>query len=361
MSRILILSDDSFSLWQFRRELTATMIGSEMEVVIATIPGSHIQDLQDLGCKIIEISVDTKAGEIQQYRSFLSQSQVILKSEQPDIVITYGTRPTICGGLACKKQKITHCAHIQGLGNLTRKTLRSAVAMIAYRSALKSAKVVFFENGSHAALFRDKKIVTEAQQMILPGAGVNLQHHTCQPYPANDPIRFLYLGRLKQEKGTDELLSAIKMLYDDCYEVRLDLVGDCDDNYKEQLEELKSMGIAAIHGFQEDPRPYYAACDCVIMPSHSEGMSNVLLEAAATGRPVIASYIPGCREAIEEARTGFAFRTQDKYALYETMARFARMPREQREEMGLAGRRLMEESFDRQIVVDETMHAIFRP
>ena len=151
------------------------------------------------------------------------------------------------------------------------------------------------------------------------------------------------------------------MLYDDCYEVRLDLVGEADPIYNEQIAALKEMGIVVVHGFQEDPRPYYAACDCVVMPSHSEGMNNVLLEAAATGRPVIASYIPGCREAVEEARTGFTFRTQDKYALYEAMGRFARMNRQQREEMGLAGRQRMEELFDRQIVVEDTMNAIFRP
>lgn len=355
MQRILILSDDSFSLWQFRRELISTMLASEMEVLISAPAGDHAGDLQAMGCKLLHTPAESQQGI-----SLSKRYQQILKDKKPDIVVTYGTRPNIWGGLACRRAKIPYCANVQGLGDLTQKTARNFLTALAYRSALKKAKAVFFENAASAAFFQEKKIIKEAQQVILPGAGVNLRHYTQQPYPNNDPIRFLYLGRMKKEKGMDELLAAIKMLYDDCYEVRLDLVGEPDDAYAEQLDELKLVGIVAVHGFQEDPRPFYAACDCVVMPSHAEGMSNVLLEAAATGRPVIASYIPGCREAVDEARTGFTYRTQDKYALYEVMKRIAGMSRSQREEMGILGRRRMEELFDKLIVVEDTMNAIFR-
>lgn len=357
MQRILILSDDSFSLWQFRRELISTMLASGMEVLIGVPGGNHAADLQDLGCRLINTRGDFKAGNAR----LLKRYQQLLREEKPDIVITYGPRPNICGGLACRKAKCTHCANVQSLGDLAQGSVRSFLTCLAYRAALKKSKVVFFENAAGAAFFAEKKIITEAQQVILPGAGVNLRHYSLQPYPENDSVHFLYLGRMKQEKGTDELLAAIKMLYDDCYEVRLDLVGDCDEAYAEQLDVLRQMGIVGVHGFQADPRPFYAAADCVVMPSHSEGMSNVLLEAAATGRPVIASYIPGCREIVDEARTGFTCRTQDKYALFEAMRKIAAMPRSQRAEMGIQGRRRMEEMFDKLMVVEDTMNAIFRP
>ena len=356
MQRILILSDDSFSLLRFRRELIATMRTSGMEVVLGTPAGADAAQLEALGCKLIDI----KPKKYSSNRELTARYRKLLKEEKPDVVVTYGPRPNICGANACRKGNIPHCANIQNPGRLTRQTAGALFLQLQYRLALQKSKVVFFENAPCAALFLKKKIVTKDQQMVLNGAGVNLRQYPLQPYPDNDPVRFLYLGRMKEEKGTEELLSAIKMLYDDCYEVRLDLVGEADPIYGEQIASLKEMGIVVVHGFQEDPRPYYAACDCVVMPSHSEGMNNVLLEAAATGRPVIASYIPGCREALEEARTGFSFRTQDKYALYEAMGRFARMNRQQREEMGLAGRARMEALFDRQIVVEDTMNAIFR-
>jgi len=357
MKRILILSDDSFSLRQFRRELISTMRVSDMDVILGTPAGEDAAALEALGCRLIDIRTEN----YRRNRDLTAKYRQILKDEKPDMVVTYGRRPNICGGMSCRKEQIPHCANVQNLGDLAGRTLQGLFARQAYRTALKKAKVVFFENASSAAFFTEKRIIREAQQVILPGAGVNLRSYPLQPYPENDPVRFLYLGRMKKEKGTDELLDAIKMLYDDCYEVRLDLVGEADSAYDAQLAPLRELGIVVVHGFREDPRPYYAACDCVVMPSHSEGMSNVLLEASAMGRPVIGSYIPGCREAVDEGRTGFTFRTQDKYALFEAMRRIAVMPRDQREEMGLAGRRRMEELFDKQIVVEDTMNAIFRP
>lgn len=355
MQRILILSDNSFSLWQFRRELISTMLRSCMEVQIAVPAGPHTDDLQAMGCKMIDISVPFR-----QDLELVKRYVQIIQEEKPHMVVTYGAICNICAGLACRRTKTTHCANVQGLGKLAQNSAASFLQKLLYRIALKKAKAVFFENAANAAFFLENKLVAEAQQTILPGAGVNLRHYSLQPYPDNSTVRFLYIGRMQQEKGTDELLAAIKMLYDDCYEVRLDLVGEPDKAYAEQLEPLKAMGIVVVHGFQEDPRPFYAAADCVVMPSHGEGMSNVLLEAAATGRPVIASYIPGCREVVDEARTGFTCRTQDKYALYEAMKRIADMPRPQREEMGKQGRARMEEHFDKLMVVEDTMNTIFR-
>lgn len=356
MPKILIVSNDSFTLWQFRRELISTMDANAMEVTVAVPFGAHIDDLRELGCELAEIPADV----IRKGFRLMKFCGELLKKVQPDVVVTYGATVNIWASLACRKAKIPYCANVQSLETLFSDPVRSFVNTALCRIALKKARTVFFENPASADLFAEKKITPKAKQTLLPGAGVNLQHYALQPYPHNDPIRFLYVGRMMAEKGTEELLDAIKMLYDDCFEVRLDLVGTYDDAYAEQMAVLQEMGIVVHHGYQEDPRPYYAAADCIVMPSHREGMSNVLLEAAATGRPVIASYIPGCREAVDEGRTGFTFRSQDKYCLYEDIRHMATLTWEQRQEMGLAGRRRMEELFDKQMVVEDTLNAILR-
>ena len=360
MERILILSNDSFMLWKFRRELLSTMIASKMSVTVAAPAGLHADDLQSLGCNMLDtgryhpVTGTGRANKL--YRRYLQ----LLRSEKPEMVITYGAAPNILGGLACRKLGIPYCANVQGLENLFNAPITGGFSIFLYRAALKKAKTVFFENSGNAAFFRKKKITPATRQTLLPGAGVNLQHYALEPYPDHSVIRFLYVGQLKKEKGADELLDAITTLYDDCYEVCLDLVGTVDETYAEQIARLQDRDIVWTHGLQTDPRPYYAAADCVVMPSHQEGMNNVLLEAAATGRPVVASYIPGCREAMEEGTTGFSFRVQDKYGLYDAMKKFAELPRQQRLEMGLAGRRRMEEFFDKSYVVEDTMNAIFR-
>ena len=139
----------------------------------------------------------------------------------------------------------------------------------------------------------------------------------------------------------------------------LDLVGFFEDEYKEQVEKLVADGIAVFHGFQQDARPYYEAADCVVLPSHHEGMSNVLLEAASTGRPLITSDIPGCREAVADGCSGLTCQVQDADSLYRVMKSFLSLNWEERAEMGRQERKWMEERFAKDEVVAKTLCALF--
>ena len=104
------------------------------------------------------------------------------------------------------------------------------------------------------------------------------------PYPRNEKFHFLYLGQIMREKGMDELFAAVRRLKGDFV---LDLVGFFEESYEDQVRQMEEEGMVVFHGFQKDPRPFYAMADCVVMPSYHEGMSNVNLEAASSGRPVI--------------------------------------------------------------------------
>ena len=238
---------------------------------------------------------------------------------------------------------------------------RAQLAALLYREALKKAKTVFFENEGNALIFQLKRITPKKQQTLLPGAGVNLSYYQQEPYPDHDRIHFLYMGRIMKEKGIDELFSAVQRLHrEQGSGFVLDLVGFFEDEYKQRVSQLEADGIAVFHGFQEDPRPWYALADCVVLPSYHEGMSNVLLEAAATGRPIITSDIPGCREAVQEGISGMLCRAKDEKSLYEAMNSFCRKTREEREAMGKAGRAWMEERFDKTFVVEKTKQAILK-
>lgn len=347
-------------LWQFRRELIREL-GKDHEVVISTPFSGHEKDFRDLGCKMIETAVDRRGinpiTDLRLYRKYTK----ILKTEKPDMVITYSIKPNIYAGYACRIRKIPYYVNVQGLGTAFQKAGLAQMATILYRVALKKAKVVFFENEGNAEVFREKNITTSGQQVILPGAGVNLQYYQFRPYPENEAVHFLYLGRIMKEKGLDELFYAIQKLHEK-YEdkVVLDLVGFFEDEYKEQVEQLVEDGIAVFHGFQEDPRPYYAKADCVVLPSYHEGMSNVLLEAAAIGRPIITSDIPGCREAVEDKKNGYLCEVKEKEKLLAAMDQFMQLDIGQREAMGYAGRRYMEKYFDKEKVVQMVCQNIYR-
>ena len=120
-------------------------------------------------------------------------------------------------------------------------------------------------------------------------------------------------------------------------------------------------GIINFHGFQTDVHPFYESADCVVLPSYHEGMSNVLLEGAATGRALITSDIPGCREAVEDGVSGYLCPLQDAETLTGFFREFAAKTKNEQAQMGRCGRALIERKFDKRIVVAQTMDGLGLP
>ena len=169
-------------------------------------------------------------------------------------------------------------------------------------------------------------------------------------------MRFVFVGRVMHEKGVDELFCAAKRIKQELGgNVEFHFVGSFEEAYKPVMDELEQAGVVKYHGYQTDMKPFYAMASCVVLPSYHEGMSNVLLEAAASGRPLITSDIPGCREAVEDGVSGLLCPPKDADALCETMQRFAQLPVDLRAEMGRCSRQLMERKFSKTAVVAETI------
>ena len=224
---------------------------------------------------------------------------------------------------------------------------------------LAGAKVVFFENAGNRDTLAATGVVPRGRDVVLHGAGVNLEDYPCQPYPQEGAVRFLFVGRVMHEKGVDELFSAarrLKRAYGDGVEFHV--VGSFEEGYKPLVNELEQTGVVKYHGYQSDMKHFYAMADCVVLPSYHEGMSNVLLEAAASGRPLITSDIPGCREAVEPSVSGYLCPARDADALYATMRQFLELPPAQRAAMGAASHDWIARNFDKKAVVAETVAAL---
>ena len=360
MSKILIATNHSYMLYRFREELIREL-GREHEVVLSMPFVGHEEDFRAMGIRCIRTELDRRSIDIRAEVRLLEQYRRLLRREKPDLVITYSIKPNIYAGLACALAGIPYCANVQGLGTAFHRRGLAALVTVLYRMGLSGARTVFFENQTDARTFLDRRILEQRCIRVLPGAGVNLDRCPYAPYPENRPLRFLYLGRIMGEKGVWELFQAFRRLHRERPgTVVLDLVGFYeDDACREEAARLVREGIARDHGFQPNPLPFYAQADCVVLPSYHEGMSNVLLEAAAVGRPVIASDISGCREAVEPERTGFLCRPADPESLLCQLRRMASLPRQSREQMGLRAREKMEREFDRRSVVRETLDAVF--
>ena len=353
--RYLILANSDIGLFQFRKELIFELLNNN-EVYIALPYGELVDPLIKAGCNFIETPLDRRGLNPFKDLSLFCKYLSILKSIHPDFVITYTIKPNIYGGYASRLKRIPYAANITGLGTVFEKDnlLKSAVTKM-YKASLKTARIVFFENTMNRDLFTGKNIVSPDKTCVLNGAGVNLCHFSIQDYPSNSIFRFLFVGRVMKEKGIDELLLAMKMLSNNGEKCILDVVGPFEENYRDQLKQYEQEGWLKYHGYQKDVRPFYKECDCFVLPSYHEGMANTNLEAAACGRPIITSNIPGCKEAVVSGISGFLCEPQNANSLFEVMNKMMSLSSIQRKNMGAFGRQHVENTFDKEKVVQATI------
>ena len=353
--KILLLTNYDLGLYQFRRELIEELLKSHA-VYISLPYGELVEPLKEMGCQFIDTPLERRGmNPFRDGKLFLTYLK-LFGQVKPDLVITYTIKPNIYGGFAARIAGIPYAVNITGLGTAFQKEgMLKKLVTVMYKLGCKKAKVVFLENAENRQIFLDEHIVQEQQTCLLNGAGVNLEHYKAVEYPAGDETKFLYIGRVMKEKGIDELFAAMRKLVAEGHACSLDVVGMYEENYKETIAHGESEGWLRYHGYQNDVRPFIASCHCFVLPSWHEGMANTNLECAASGRPVITSNIHGCLEAVEDGVTGFLCEKQNAESLYEVMKRFCRLPIEQREIMGLAGRKRMEAVFDKKKVVEETI------
>ena len=353
--RILIATNHSYMFYRFRKELVEALM-QEYEVILSTPFVGREDDLQAMGLRCIDTEIDRRSINPFKDMKLLKTYRKMLDEIQPDLVITYSIKPNIYMGSACKAKGIPYVTNVQGLGTAFEKPVLSSVVSVMYRSALRKAGTVFFENEENAQFFLHKTIISAQQMKVLPGAGINLDEYPYVPMQDDGVCSFLFVGRIMKEKGVDEFFAAAKTIKAELGEkVAFDVVGFYEDAYKETVDQLVADSVIKFHGFQTDVHPFYEAADCVVLPSYHEGMSNVLLEAAASGRPLITSDIPGCREAVENGVSGYLCPAKDADALYEAMRRFVELPESWRGEMGRRGRERMEQRFSKTAVVTETI------
>lgn len=357
--KILILANFDVGLYQFRRELIAALL-EEHEVVLSLPDGDLVRPLEELGCRFVDTPVDRRGiNPVTDGKLFVRYLK-LMRQEKPDLVITYTIKPNIYGGMACRLLGIPYAVNITGLGTAFQKqgVLRKLVTAL-YKLALKKAKVVFFENRGNMQTLLDEKIVAADRCKCLNGAGVNLDHYRYAEYPhGDDPVRFLFIGRVMAEKGIDELFEAMGRLHREGFGCTLDVLGHFEEHYEAKIRESEAEGWLNYHGQQKDVRPFIEKAHCFVLPSWHEGMANTNLECAAMGRPLITSNIHGCKEAVVENVSGLLCQPQNPENLYETMVRFLQLTHEDRVAMGRAGRKHMEEVFDKNKVVEQTLKGL---
>jgi galacturonosyltransferase len=351
--KILILSNNGVGFYKFRKELVDELIGKGHKVYCSLPNDDYVSLIKNIGCEYIETYVDRRGtNPLSDIMLLLSYIKVINKIK-PDIVLTYTIKPNVYGGIACRITNTPYLPNITGLGTaIENKGLIKKLALYLYKIGLRDAKCVFFQNDSNKQFFIDNKIV-KMNYKLLPGSGVNIEEHCFEKYPEDDKtIKFLFAGRIMRDKGIDELIKSAIMI-SECYQnIEFHIVGFCEEEYLDELNSLSSLGVIHYHGYQEDIHKFMKMCHAIILPSYHEGMSNVLLEAASTGRPILASKIPGCMETFEEEVSGFGFEVRNVNSTFEVIKNFIELPYYKKKKMGKAGRLKMEKEYDRELIIE---------
>ena len=359
--RILIFANNVGGLVSFRRELLEALRKNNEEVFCCVPAGDAIEAVKALGCRFVPIEMDRHGTNPFQELKLLSSYRKILKAIKPDIVFTYTIKCNAYGGMACSMMKIPYVANITGLGTaIENGGIMQKVSLFLYKAGLRKAQKVFFQNTENRDFMLAHGAVRGAYDM-LPGSGVNLDKYTVCPYPAGETVDFIFVARIMKEKGIDQYLEAAKYITEKYPQTRFHICGTCEPEYAGNLEELHEKGVVIYHGAVSDMEKIYAMASCTVHPTYyPEGMSNVLLESCACGRPIITTDRSGCREIVDNGVNGFIVRQRDSQDLIEKIEKFLALSWDDRRIMGLAGRAKVEKEFSRAIVVERYMEEVQR-
>ncbi|EIT83971.1 glycosyltransferase [Fictibacillus macauensis ZFHKF-1] len=358
MAKILILTNNDVGLYNFRRELVENLTNNH-EVIISMPDGKFTDFFAGIGCKVINTHLNNRGTNPLEDFKLYKEYRKIIKYYSPEVVLTYTIKPNIFGGFASRFNNVPYIANITGLGSaVENKGPLKILTTNLYKFALKKAKKVFFQNESNLEFFLSNKIVN-GNTSLLPGSGVNLKYYTPQIYPESETVNFLFVARIMKEKGIEQLLEAAKVIRVKYPQTRFHVVGPCDEDYSNILKELEQKSIIIYHGFQYDLREFYRNSHCIIHPTYyPEGMSNVLLESAASGRPIITTNRPGCKEIVDDTVNGYLIKEKISADLIEKIELFLKLDLNNRKHMGLKGREKVQKFFDRDIIVNSYLKEV---
>lgn len=362
MAKIFLLSPKDNNFYNFRSELILKLKKLGHEVVLVCPYGKKIDYFTNRGCRFIDLDLQRRGTNVFADLKLIFQYYKIIKREKPDVVLTYTTKSSTYGGLACR---MAHTPYIVNNAGMYREEDFNKVIWFVlkclYKLSYAHADCLMFQNLYERDTI-NRIIKKKTYFRDIPGSGVNLEEFSFKEYPSsNDMIIINYVARIVKIKGIDELLECAHLIHQNHKNVKFVIYGDFDDDtYREKVKIAEAAGELIYGGILLNMKPAIEACHAVIHPSYYEGMTNVVLEHSAVGRPCLGSNIPGVKDGIEDGKTGFVFNVQDIPSMVATVEQFLSLTHEEKAAMGKAAREKMEKEFDRNIVTDIYLEEINR-
>jgi len=362
--RVAIVLNTSWNIYNFRMSLVKALQEQGVEVHAVAPLDKYSPKLEEAGCTFHKVRMDSRGANPIKDAALIAELYLIYQKIKPDIVLHYTIKPNIYGTIAARMAGIPMINNVCGLGTVfLKQNLVSWFAIQMYKVAFRYPKKIFFQNNDDRNLFLEKKLVTPAVVEVIPGSGINLKHFVPNWGKKRTTFTFLMISRLIYDKGVLEYIEAARMLRDKGHQVKFQLLGAKDPLHKRgialeiidgwiQNEEIEYLGTT------DDVRPFIEQADCIVLPSYREGTPRTLLEAASSGKPIVATDVPGCRNVVQDGYNGFLCQLKSADDLRDKLEKMILLTETEREQMGKNSRTLVEENFDEQLVIQQYQNAI---
>jgi len=365
---VAIFTNNDDDIYCFRKELIEAIIRSGYDVLISCPYGEKFELMRDIEYIYDNPEIDRRGTNIVADGKLLLHYFKLLRKYKPAVALTYTAKPNVYCGLAAHFLRIPVIANVTGFGSVLKKSgFVQNLVMKLFKFSYNRANCVMFQNETNMNL-AIKNGMVKGDIKLIPGSGVNTENFVLQEYPDGGngldgaTVVFNYVGRILEDKGVEDYIAAAKIIRNKYPATEFNMLGfieDTEAHYNEDLKNLELKGIVKFHGSQKDTKPFIKRAHAIIHPStYGEGMSNVLLESGSSGRPIISTDNPGCKETFIDGETGLLYQGGNVDELVEKIEQFLSISNEKRKEMGIKGRDYIKENFSRNLVIDEYLKKI---
>lgn len=367
---IALLTNNDDDVYCFRKELIEAFFEEGYEVLISCPYGEKFELLTYLPYIYDDPAIDRRGTDPVADAGLLLHYRNLFARYRPSVVLAYTAKPNVYGTLAAWSLGIPVINNLTGFGSvLNAGKLKRGMIVRLFQLAYRRSSCIMFQNATNMRLARHWHMV-RGKGRLIPGSGVDTERFFLLPYPDGGDGRnggtvvFNYIGRVLHDKGVDDYIEAARRIRSEYPKTEFHIVGfiePTEAHYEKELEALAREGIVYYEGSQKDVHPFIERSHAIIHPStYGEGMSNVLLENASSGRPLITTDNPGCYETVKPGESGMIYHGGNVDELTECIRRFLSLPNEERRIMGEKGREHMKAHFSRRIVIDAYLEEIRR-
>lgn len=366
---IALLTNNDDDVYCFRLELIQAIINAGYRILISCPDGPKFEVMEEIGLKKDEAfiydnpPIDRRGTSVKSDFKLMMHYRSLFKQYKPAVVLTYTAKPNVYASLVAHQLHIPVINNVTGLGSVANESgIKQKFIMWLFKTAYRGSACIMFQNSTNMKLAKALGWV-KGDCKLIPGSGVALDRYPVQEYPDGgdgvngEPVVFNYIGRILKDKGVDDYIEAAKRIMAKYPKTEFNMLGfiePTENHYEAELRELGEQGIVFYRGSQKDVKPWIKRSHAIIHPStYGEGMSNVLLENASSGRPIITTDNPGCQETVDDGVSGLIYHGGDIDELVHKIELFVRsMSNEERKKMGLEGRNKVENEFSREVVIE---------